>query len=180
MTKVQLVRVGILPAGTLDAITRAIQHELGWDARLLPEMGDPEGAYDARRGQYNSTLLLHLLEDSFDTRSGPVLGVAHVDLFIPILTFVFGEAMLGGPAAVVSVHRLRPEFYGLPPDPDLLNQRLATEAIHELGHTCGLTHCTDYTCAMHASHSADEIDIKGPGLCLPCLHRLRSGTAAQQ
>ncbi len=74
-----------------------------------------------------------------------MLGVVAVDLYIPILTFVFGEAQMGGPCAVVSAHRLRQELYGLPPDPELFRQRVLKEAVHELGHTLNLTHCDDYT-----------------------------------
>jgi archaemetzincin len=173
MTTVQLLRLGTVAPEAAEAVTHAIQRELGWDAVLLAEIVDPEFALDERRGQYHSTLLLHHLEQHFDARSGPLLGITPHDLFIPILTFVFGEALLRGPAAVVSLHRLRPEFYGLPPDPELLLQRLGTEAIHELGHTRGLLHCGDYACAMHASHAADEIDVKGPGLCAACLSMFR-------
>jgi archaemetzincin len=89
-------------------------------------------------------------------------------LYIPILTFVFGEAQIGGPCGVVSIHRLRQEFYGLPPDLDLLRQRLAKEAVHEIGHTLDLTHCEDYQCAMAPSHAVEWIDLKESALCESC------------
>ena len=94
-----------------------------------------------------------------------------LDLYIPILTFVFGEAQLGGTSAVVSYHRLRQEFYGLPADMDLLANRLLIEAVHELGHTLHLTHCQDYRCVMAASHAVEWIDIKDSGFCDDCLAR---------
>jgi archaemetzincin len=94
--------------------------------------------------------------------------VTDFDLYIPILTFVFGEAQLGETAALVSTHRLRPEFYGLPHDPRLLQARLLKEALHELGHTFGLRHCSDYLCVMSASHSADRIDLKQADFCPAC------------
>ena len=97
-----------------------------------------------------------------------MLGVCAVDLYIPILTFVFGEAQMGGPCAVVSAHRLRQEFYGLPPDPELFRQRVIKEAVHELGHTLNLTHCEDYRCAMAPSHAVEWIDLKESALCTPC------------
>ncbi|NIP57319.1 MAG: archemetzincin, partial [Gemmatimonadetes bacterium] len=87
--------------------------------------------------------------------------------FLPVFTFVFGEARLDGPAAVVSLHRLRPQAYGLPPDPPRLIARTLTEVVHELGHTFGLRHCTDFSCAMRASRAADEIDLKPPAYCRP-------------
>ena len=43
-----------------------------------------------------------------------LLGVTERDLFVPVLSFVYGQAQLGGRVAVVSLARLRPEFHGLP------------------------------------------------------------------
>jgi archaemetzincin len=97
-----------------------------------------------------------------------VLGVTTLDLYIPILTFVFGEAQMGGPCAVVSAHRLADEFYGLPSDPERLRSRLTKEAVHELGHTLDLTHCDDYCCAMAPSHAVEWIDLKEAALCANC------------
>ena len=99
-----------------------------------------------------------------------VLGITAQDLFVPVLTFVFGEAQLEGHCTVVSMHRLREEFYGLPPRDDLMRERLVKEAVHELGHTHGLRHCQDWRCVMSSSHGVERLDIKGADFCLPC-HR---------
>ena len=96
------------------------------------------------------------------------LGVTAVDLFVPVLSFVFGEAQLGGKAALVSICRLQQEFYGLPPDDEMLTGRLLKEAVHELGHTYGLRHCDDWQCAMSSSHAVEKIDAKTPELCTRC------------
>ena len=103
-----------------------------------------------------------------DRQAWRVLGVTGVDLYIPILTFVFGEAQMGGPCAVVSFHRLMQEFYGLPADPAVLIDRLIKESVHEVGHTLDLTHCDDYSCAMAPSHAVEWIDLKGQALCGSC------------
>jgi archaemetzincin len=97
-----------------------------------------------------------------------VLGLTSLDLYIPILTFVFGEAQMGGPCAVVSFHRLRQQFYGLPQDDELLMERLIKEAVHEVGHTFDLTHCDDYSCVMAPSHAVEWIDLKDRTLCNSC------------
>jgi archaemetzincin len=94
--------------------------------------------------------------------------VASVDLYIPILTFVFGEAQLQGNCAVESSFRLRQEFYGLPPDSALFRDRLLKESIHELGHTFELSHCDDYQCVMSPSHGVEWIDLKTSRLCKAC------------
>ena len=75
---------------------------------------------------------------------------------------------MGGPCAVVSAHRLRQEFYGLPADGTLLRQRLLKEAVHELGHAFGLRHCIDYRCAMASAHAVEWIDLRESSLCESC------------
>ena len=143
-----------------------------------PPSFDPELAFDSSRGQYNSRILLaQLLRDSqHDTVR--VLGVAGVDLFIPVLTYVFGEAQLDGRAAVISAHRLDSQLYGLPANRRLLLERLRKEAIHELGHTYNLVHCHDELCVMTSSTYVEGIDLKSDRFCDRCLDRLRQGKGA--
>jgi archaemetzincin len=100
--------------------------------------------------------------------------VTEIDLYIPVLTFVFGEAQLSDGGAVVSAHRLRQEFYGMPTDPELLHQRLLKEALHELGHTYGLRHCPDYNCVMSASNGVERIDLKRDEFCPACAQLMPS------
>lgn len=96
-------------------------------------------------------------------------GVTSLDLFIPILTYLFGEAQLKGHCAVVSLHRLREEFYGLPPNPELLLHRVVKESVHELGHVSGLRHCLDWHCVMASTHDVERLDLKGEEYCSSCL-----------
>jgi len=97
-----------------------------------------------------------------------LLAITDVDLYIPILKYVFGEAQMGGPCAIVSVFRLRQEFYGLPEDESLVHDRLLKESLHELGHTLDLRHCEDYRCAMASSHSVEWIDLRETSWCDSC------------
>jgi len=126
-------------------------------------------AFDPPRGQHHSTAILQRLESLVSDSQVQVLGVTGLDLFIPILTFVFGEAQLGGRCALVSMHRLREEFYGLPPNDDLFWSRLVKESVHELGHTLGLRHCRDWQCAMASTHDVERLDLKGEEYCQSCL-----------
>lgn len=130
--------------------------------------GRPDGAYDARRQQHSSRVLLTWLIEHMPSPDAKVLGITDVDLFIPILTFVFGEAQLGGRAAVVSTARLAADAA-----PPLVRARLLKEAAHEVGHTFGLLHCTRTTCAMARSPSVAAVDAKSHGLCPDCRLRLR-------
>jgi len=128
-------------------------------------------AYLRERKQYYATLVLaHLLRHQ-PAETATVIGITEIDLCIPVLTFVFGQAQLDGRGAVVSTHRLHNEYYGLPPDQGALVRRTITEAVHELGHVYGLVHCPDYACVMHASSSIDEVDLKAPSLCGACHDR---------
>jgi len=129
---------------------------------------DARTSLDSVREQYNSTSLLVELLTMVPDPDSRVVGITNVDLFIPVLTFVFGEAQLDGPAAVVSSCRLHNEFYGLPENFDLLVERMEKECLHEVGHTYNLTHCDSYDCVMHSSTSVEEIDIKGDTFCPVC------------
>ena len=99
---------------------------------------------------------------------GRIVGLTELDLYIPVLTFVFGQAQLGGPGAVVSTMRLHPEFYGLPPDEGLLADRAVKEVVHELGHGFGLVHCPDYACVMASSAYVEGVDLKQEIYCRDC------------
>jgi archaemetzincin len=129
-------------------------------------------ALDAARGQYHSTSILQHMDTLAPAPDVTLLGVTSLDLYIPILTFVFGEAQLSGRCALVSTCRLHDEFYGLPPNDLLLKSRLKKEAIHELGHTLGLKHCFDWPCVMTSSHNIERIDLKDSEFCPVCLNKL--------
>jgi archaemetzincin len=140
---------------------------------------DPESTFDSSRGQYNSTALLRQLLAEAPDSDGRVLGVAGVDLFIPILTYVFGEAQLDGTAAVVSTYRLDNALYGLPGNERLLRERLLKESVHELGHTFGLVHCDDPVCVMRSSTYVEDIDLKGAQFCVGCAKRVRASSSSE-
>jgi archaemetzincin len=129
--------------------------------------------YSADRGQYNATLILaSLLRHHSDPRS-KIVGVTQVDLFIPVLTFVFGQAQLDGPTALVSTYRLHNEYYGLPGDRERLVERTIKEVVHETGHSLGLVHCRDYSCVMHAATYVEDVDLKSAEFCPACASLLK-------
>ena len=107
-----------------------------------------------------------------------MLVLTEADLFIPMLSFVYGQAQLGGTAAIVSLARLHQRFYGLPENRPLLFVRVRKEALHELGHAYGLTHCEDRLCTMSLSTGIQQLDMKGAGFCDGCAVLLREVTGA--
>jgi len=163
-----LLPIGDLDDGLAKDLRSALERCFRLSCKALPVRLDPEFAFHPERQQYHSSEILHRMQ-SFATKDCVrVLGITPVDLYIPILSFVFGEAQMGGPCALVSTYRLTQEFYGLGGDRDLLRVRLIKEAVHELGHTFNLTHCDDYSCVMASSHAVEWIDLKERSFCDTC------------
>jgi len=133
--------------------------------------------YSVERNQYHSTLILAQVLKQLPRDGDKIIGVTNVDIYIPILTFLFGEAQLGGKGALVSTYRLNNRFYGLPSDEDLLYQRVLKEILHELGHTLGLIHCQDFECVMNSSTYVENIDLKHARFCTHCEMALEIGQA---
>jgi archaemetzincin len=132
MKVLELLPIGNLDDGLLLDLGPALADALHVPCEIVPGRMDPAFAFHRERRQYHSSEILHAMQDIVTPHTWRVLGVAAVDLYIPILTFVFGEAQMGGPCAVVSLNRLRQEFYGLPADRNLLTHRLKKEALHEV------------------------------------------------
>ena len=169
MKLLQLLPVGNIDAALIEGLAPAMAEAFRVPCEIMPRALDPIHALHVERQQYHSSEIVKRMQDWAGRDTWRILGVAAIDLYIPILTFVFGEAQVGGPCAVVSTHRLQQEFYGLPGDRELLQQRLIKEAVHEIGHTLDLTHCDDYLCAMAPSHAVEWIDLKESALCPACL-----------
>ena len=166
--EIKIVAVGTVDQSVLNYLALTITSSFNVRCNSISVTVDTQDAYHLERRQYNSTQLLAQLVELNIADGSKVLGVAEVDLFIPILTFVFGQAQLGGRAALISTHRLRPKFYGLPEDQKLFYSRCEKEANHELGHTRGLMHCRRYDCVMHTSHSVEQVDLKRSSFCATC------------
>jgi len=150
-----VLATGPLPEPPLEPLPRTLSAPL------------PASAFNSRRGQYKATGLLAALAQKPDSVA-VTLAVTGVDLFAPRLNFVFGMADQATGAAVISLHRLAPEFYGEAPNPVLLRERAFREAIHEAGHVLGLSHCTSAGCIMRFSSTIEDTDNKGPGFCSRC------------
>ncbi len=149
---------------TCDAVERYFEAVCFIEEPLTP----PESAYDPARRQYRSDVILGYLNLLAPDKVEKVLAVTELDLYVPGLNFVFGQAILNGRPAVVSVARLRPEFYGDPPNLSLLLERVQKEVTHEMGHLYGLEHCADRRCVMSFSNSIVEVDMKGQNFCPTC------------
>jgi archaemetzincin len=153
----------------LRILAESIEEQFGLPVTITRNQGLPLYALDRVRQQYNSNLILKRLLDASFPDAIKILGITDVDLFNPIFSYVFGEAQFKGKCAVISSYRLRgnPEHASPPGCPPLLN-RLEKEAIHELGHTFGLRHCSDPDCVMKYSVGLACADRKFSYFCPAC------------
>jgi archaemetzincin len=163
-----LVPIGDVPPNVLEWIENAAAEWFPLRLRRLAALPIPEGAYDAKRQQYQSVEIMKMLARSAPRDASRVLGVTEVDLAIPMLSFLFGQAQFDGRVAVLSVCRLHQEFYGLPAQEKLLRERTVKETLHELGHTFGLVHCSDSSCAMSLATHIELVDSKSEKYCARC------------
>jgi archaemetzincin len=165
------VKITLKPLGNIaDEIMEMLKERVGdifhCPVEIKAHFSDLAQAYNPQRKQYLSSKLLESLGKA--QREKRVVGIANVDIYVPRLNFVFGEADMVSRTAIVSLCRLRQEYYGLAPDEALLLERATKEIVHELGHTFGLGHCPNNKCVMHFSNSLADTDLKGAIFCSSC------------
>lgn len=167
--------IGAAPmdADMLERVRRQVETTFAIPTRLRSINGPPGDTLEPRRGQHSSTRIVRWILGTASSGAAKVVGITDVDLFIPVLTFVFGEAQVDGPAGVVSIARLRLTYDERPAPRALLEARLLKECLHELGHTFGLVHCPDGACVMSRSNSVLDVDRKQAAFCRDCRQRLR-------
>jgi archaemetzincin len=168
---IRLIPLGSLPPAMLGFLQEGLAKQLGAVVRIGQSLPFPPSCPEGLR-QYPAEALLAALIQAHPPGEELVLGVTGVDLTVPGLNFVFGLADPPNRAALISLARLYPEFYGQPRDPRRFKERAVKEAVHELGHVLGLGHCPDPTCIMFFSNSLADTDRKGPGFCRRCRERL--------
>jgi len=167
--------VAIVPLGRVDpeilmSLCKRLEQIFGKiNCRVEATLPPIEQAYDSTRQQYDSSKILAVLDRmSVDIEADRVLGVAEFDLYVPRLNFVFGEAQCPGKVALISLFRLKPQFYSLDRDDELFMQRITKEAVHELGHTMGYGHCSSADCIMFFSNTIADTDRKSTRFCERC------------
>lgn len=168
MNTLYVLPVGNVPGQILDWIHEIAAEWFPMPTRRLAAIPLPPEAYDKMRAQYQSVEIMKAVTRNAPAHATRMLGITEADLAIPTLTFLFGQAQLDGLVALVSLARLRQEFYGLEPDEALLRERLVKEVLHEMGHTFGLTHCHDPKCAMSLATHVGLVDRKDQQYCMNC------------
>ena len=160
-THVLLVAFGGVAHRLVQSAGEALRDVLEIASKAGPSLDRPQYAFNKDRAQYHATSILRRLS-TLGGNGVPVVGILDVDLFLPDAPYVIGDADRDAGAAVYSLARLAHA------DPEKVRRRLQVEAVHAAGHLLGLSHCTDFRCAMFFSRDAADADRKGPGLCTSC------------
>jgi archaemetzincin len=151
-----------------DMLSEAVQQEFDCSVRFREMHLDLSDFFDAGRKQYNGDNLLKAVSRLSCNESGKTLGLFSVDLYIPVMTYIFGQAQLGGKTGIASLYRLSSERYGIENDKYSAETRFIKEVIHELGHLSGLIHCHTPACVMRSGTYVEDVDQKEAHLCEKC------------
>ena len=157
----------------LNKIVSKLTIALNSEVNIVNLSIDIEKYYSEDRRQYFSTQILGEVISLTSDNTDYFLILTGIDLYVPVLTFIFGEAQLKGKYSIVSVRRLHEQFYTGISNDKLLFERTIKEILHELGHNFGLLHCVDWDCVMHVSNSVEEVDIKGSFYCKSCFDSIK-------
>ncbi|PKP34754.1 MAG: hypothetical protein CVU00_05545 [Bacteroidetes bacterium HGW-Bacteroidetes-17] len=163
-----LIAHGQFESGFLSEIAEEVALEYNCSVAVQESQLDLMNFYEPTRRQYDGYKLLKEIDGMNIAGYTKKIGLFRVDLFIPILTYIFGQAFFKGNSGIASLYRLKNEQYGMKPDQDLLFHRFRKVIIHEIGHTFGLIHCHVPNCVMRSSTYVEDIDQKRHHLCCNC------------
>jgi archaemetzincin len=167
---ITLVPMGGINTVYLETLVEPLGDLFHQSVKIGNQVGIPQESWNSQRKQYLADVILDYL--ACIQNSNRCLGIMDEDIFAFGLNYVFGEADANDIKAIISIARLKQEFYGQPEDDKLLRGRILKEAIHELGHTFRLKHCPDQFCVMHFSNSLADTDKKKSKFCPVCGRRI--------
>lgn len=173
--KVSIIPIGDISKSVFRTISEGIEEVYSpvvEEVKVGSKFELPSEAYNPNRNQYRAEVILQRLSSEFTSKEGKILAITSEDLYSQGLNFIFGQAQKPGKFALISLHRLRPEFWGEKEDRRRFLIRSVKEAIHEVGHTFGLDHCEDVNCVMTFSNRIDHTDRKERKFCEKCEEEL--------
>ncbi|MBT4290691.1 MAG: zinc metallopeptidase [Deltaproteobacteria bacterium] len=158
--------LGIQPIGEIDnfflkVITGSFLGELSIKTFILPPLKSPEYAFNKRKIQYDAGLIINRMEKMKFPECTKVIGIIDADLFIPVFSYVLGEARMKGRCAIISLFRLENN-----------PERMAKVALHEFGHLMNLKHCQEKGCVMKFSNNVEQLDSNFSFFCEYCIDQL--------
>jgi len=176
------VKVGLFTIGDVDLrhlhrLTAHLEERFFYRFEITANLSAPTSAFNAVKKQYFAPAIFNRIKTAFSPDFKYAIGVTHVDLYGISLNYIFGDANCDEKIALVSTHRLRPEFYGHTPESFLFFDRLLKESMHQMAHAIGSKHCYNQSCVMHYSHNIYDIDKKTSLFCSDCEKKLKKTAA---
>ncbi len=168
MGLIAVIPLGKVGQDVLRVVSDSLQGILRVPVDLLAAALLPPDAFMDNRNQYNAMGIIRHLSENHSRHGLKILGVTNHDLGNPILTYVFGEAYMGGRSAVMSCSRLYKGQGDEPVSREHFLDRVTKVALHEIGHTFNVPHCHTGRCVMRASNNLLELDNKLNYLCNYC------------
>lgn len=185
MEKIKIISIGKIKEEILEYLKEKLMEKFGMKVEIGEFLENPDYAYNPKRKQYSSEAILKNIisrKIADEVILGIVdvdlytLGIVDVDLYTPGLKStligglksIFGIAAPLAKVAIVSLTRLREEFYRLPKNKNLFKERVLKASIHELGHIFGLGHCLNPKCVMYFCNTLADIDQKNSSFCFNC------------
>lgn len=163
-----MVSCGHFEKSVIDKISHDLLLFFGFPLAVKECSLDLGSFYNPTRRQYDANMILKAISELTSPDAIKTIGLMRVDIYIPILTYIFGQSILNGSAGIVSLYRLRNELYGLEQDNNLLTERFRKVIVHELGHAFGLIHCHNPSCIMRSSTYVEDLDQKNLDFCFKC------------
>lgn len=176
MPLIRIIPLQFSSVSTMETMLSVLSNRFKMETRLSGQHLDLTPFFNPVRSQYNANEIIQKLLP-LAGEDDKIVGVTDLDLFIPVLSYIFGQAYLGGSVALVSGHRLENRRYGLASDPQIFSDRIIKCIVHELGHTFGLKHCLKPGCVMVSTTYVEEMDQKSDMFCQTCQNELSMLTA---
>ena len=174
VSEISIVPINTIDAALLTRLALCLEERFLYTCVVRAPLRVPKAALNSVRKQLFFGSIVTKLTAAYESPDEIVLGITDFDLYKTSHQFIFGSSVAAQRCAVVSIHRLRSEFYSEQPDENALFQRVLKECVHELGHTIGLKHCYNARCAMYYSNSIFDTDNKHSHFCDTCDKRSRA------
>ncbi len=174
MSEISIVPINVIDHSVLTRLALCLEERFLATCIVRASLPLPKSTLNSVRKQLFFGSLATKVAATHEAGEGAVLAITEFDLYKTSHHFIFGSSNESHRVAAISLHRLRPEFYGEEPDDNQLFQRMLKESVHEIGHAMGLKHCYNARCPMYYSNSVFDTDNKFSNFCESCEKRSRA------
>lgn len=180
MSRVGLFAIGEVSQDIFERLVPCLEERFLFKFIVEVSLPLPPSAYNASKKQYFAQTLLKKIKISPTSKLQFAVGITQADLYGTDINFMFGVTNSCERISIVSLHRLRPEFYGHPSNSQLLFDRLLKEVTQHLVRCIGGKNCFIRSCVMHATKNVYEIDSKSSLFCYDCERKIKLLTSPEQ